>query len=425
MGPLSNLARKVRSDFSSSDPAVATLVGWGRTPGAGVRVSERTALRLIDVYSCVRVIAETVGCLPFFVYRRRQGTSGSDKAYDHPVMQLLHDLPNDEMTSQTWRETMTGHLALSGNCYSVITRNGRGQALDVYPVEWPLAHPRRDPGTQKIVYDISDRGKTEPLPASEVLHIPGLGYDGIMGYSPIRMAAETIGLGMAGTEFLSRFYGQGMNVGAVLETAQGQEMDRDSRQALKEDLMEKGAGLANSWLPLVLPSGVKLNRIPIPMRDAQTVEILKLNRDQICGLFRVPPHLIANMDKATFSNIEEQSLNFVKYTMLPWLTRWEQACNWKLFTAREREQGYYVKFNVEGLLRGDYKSRQEGLAMQRQNGVISADEWRELEERNPIEDGSGQKYLVNGNMVPISAAGSPFRARLRRAVDGQRGVKAV
>lgn len=245
------------------------------------------------------------------------------------------------------------------------------------------------------------------LPAERVLHIPGFSFDGLKGLSPIAHAAEMVGIGLATQEFLARFYGQGMNVGGVLEHP-GKLSDK-ARANLIADLEAKGAGLANSWRPLVLEEGMRFNRIPMPLRDAQTVEMLKLTRDQIAALFRVPPHMIANLERATFSNIEHQSLEFVKYTMLPWIVRWEREINRKLFTRREKEQGFYVKFNVEGLLRGDYKSRQEGLAIQRQNGIINADEWRELEEMNPIPGGAGQVYLVNGNMVPLDETGRPER----------------
>lgn len=406
MGLLLNLV-KAAYTMDDFDREVLTRIRGSSGSHAGVVVTEQTAMRLIDVYACVRVIAETIGSLPVFVYKERQG-GGHDKIRDHPVFWLLHDRPNDEMTSQTWRETQTAELALSGNCYSVITTNMRGQAIDVYPVEWTAVEPQRNSRTGRIEYLIEDRGKFEVLPAERVLHVMGIGMpdrdgNGIRGYSPIRVAAEAIGMGLAATEFLARFYGSGMNIGGVIECPEL--LDPESRAALRADIEERGAGLANSWRPLILDQGMKFNRIPMPLRDAQTVEILKLNRDQICGLFRVPPHMIANMERSTFSNIEHQSLEFVKYTILPWLTRWEQALNWKLFTRDEREQGFHVKFNVEGLLRGDYKSRQEGLAIQRQNGVINADEWRELEERNPIPDGSGQKYLVNGNMIPIGSAG--------------------
>lgn len=401
MGLLSRLVFKnyTMQDF---DRGIKAWLGVGQPTAAGARVNEQTAMRYITVYSCVRVLAETLASLPLFVYRGRPG-GGADKARDHPVYELLHDLPNDEMTSLTWRETQMGHLVLSGNCYAIITTNRRGQPVDLYPVGWHYVTPVRNPDTGKIEYHLSDRGGVEVFPAEKVLHIPGLGYDGIRGYSPIRMAQEAIGLGLAATEFAARFYSQGMNIGGILEHPSA--LSDKAYMRLKEDLEKRGAGLANAWRPLILEEGMKFSRIPMPLTDAQFIETRKMNRDEICGLFRVPPHMIANLERSTYSNIEHQSLEFVTYTMLPWVKRWEQAINWKLFTRQEREQGYYVKFNLSGLLRGDTRSRAQALHIMRQDGIINADEWRELEEMNPIEDGSGKVYLVNGNMVPVGSAG--------------------
>ncbi|WP_458462417.1 phage portal protein [Paenibacillus sp.] len=370
--------------------------------GAGMHVDEERALKLITVFSCVRVIAETIATLPLDVFQERPGT-GRDKARDHPIHELLHYRPNDEMTSATWRETSTGHLALSGNTYSIITLNGRGVPMELYPVDWRLIIPQRNPNTDKIEYVYNDRGKAEIFPPERVFHVPGWGFDGIRGYSPIRTAASTMGIGLATQEFTERFYSQGMNIGGVLEHPSG--LSDPAYERLKEWLEEKGSGMANSWKPLILEEGMKYSRIPMPLAEAQFIETQKFTRDEICGLFRVPPHMVGNLERSTFSNIEHQSIDFVMYTLMPYITKYEQVMNWRLFTKQEREQGIYVKFNVNGLLRGDYKSRQEGLAIQRQNGVINADDWRDYEEMNPIPDGSGQVYMVNGNMIPSDLAG--------------------
>jgi HK97 family phage portal protein len=370
-------------------------------------VNEEKALRYITVYSCARVLSEALASLPLFVYKERTSGRGADKARDHPVYSLLHDLPNDEMTSMSWRESQMGHHVISGNNYSLITLNGRGEVVDLYPVDWNQMEPTRNK-EGKLVYELNDRGKVEIYPAEKVFHVPGWGFDGIKGYSPIRMASEAIGMGMAATEFVARFYGQGMNIGSVLEHPEA--LSDTAHNRLREWLEAKGSGLANSWRPLILEEGMKFNRIPMPLADAQFIETRKLNRDELCGLFRVPPHMVANMENATFSNIEHQDLSFVKHTLLPYIQRWEQVINWKLFTPKEREQGYYAKFNVEGLLRGDYKSRQEGLAIQRQNGVINANDWLAKEDENPIEGRAGEVYLVNGNMTPTDLAnGKPSK----------------
>ncbi|WAH38611.1 phage portal protein [Alicyclobacillus dauci] len=376
---------------------------WARIGGfnnhSGVPVNEESALRFITVYSCVRVLSEALASLPLYVYKSRSD-GGADKAPDHPVYDLLYAEPNDEMNTVTWREQQMSSLVISGNSYSIITMNGRGQAVDVYPVPWERCWPYRDPDDWKIKYRVNDRGKSEVFPAEQVFHIPGLGWDGILGYSPIRMAAESIGVGMAAAEFAARFYGQGMNAGGILEHPN--ELSDKAYDRLKEDIAESWSGIRNAWKPIILEDGMKYNRISMPMADAQFVETRKLARDEICGLFRVPPHMIANLDKATFSNIEQMSLEFVMYSLMPYISKWENAINWKLFSKRDRQQGYFVKFDLNELLRADYVSRQNGMAIQRQNGVINADEWRSVEGRNPIGGDAGKAYLVNGNMMPVS-----------------------
>jgi len=374
----------------------------GGTSHAGVDVNESSAIRFITVYSCVRVLAEAIASLPITLHQERPNGRGSDKVRDHPLYDLLYTAPNTDMTTVTWREQQIASQALSGNCYSVITRNGRGEVIDLYPVPWTDCVPQRDLSDYRIYYQINDRGKSERFPASEVFHVPGMGFDGVMGYSPVRMAAEAIGTGMAAEQFNARFFGQGMNIGSVFQTDAALSDKAFSR--LQDDLIERGSGLANSWKPLILEEGLKFNRIPMPLKDAQFIEGRQFTRTEIAGLFRVPPHMIADLSRSTFSNIEHQSIDFVTYTLMPYIVAWEKAISWRLLTPEERRRGLYVKFNVAGLLRGDYKSRQEGLAVMRQNGVISTNDWLEIEDMNPRQDEGADAILVNGNMISVAAA---------------------
>ena len=407
MSFISRQAKRITNSGSYSmedfDDEVKERIGGGRTH-SGININEKKAMRYITVYSCARVLAEDVAHPPLFLYKTRR-SGGKDKARDHRVYWLLHDEPNDEMSSMTWRETQMGHAVLSGNCYSVITHNRRGQVIDLYPVPWTDMEPERDEATRKLRYRLTDRGKQEYLPPEKVFHIPGLGFDGIKGYSPVHMGAESIALGLSATEFAGRFYSQGMNVGMAIQFPDviGQ-LEPSSKENIKADFIDRGAGLANSWMPIILDGGATLSRIPMPLKEAQFIELMNLTKTDICGFFRMQPHMIAILDRATHSNIEKQSLEHVKYTLMPWFVRWEQTINRKLFTRAEREAGYYAKFNVDGLLRGDYKSRQEGLHTMRQDGVINADEWRELEEMNPQKGGTGKVYLINGNMVAVETA---------------------
>lgn len=375
----------------------------GRKALAGVRVNEDSALRYTAVYACIRVLSETLASLPLHVYQKRPSGNGKDRATDHPLYEILHDVPNEEMPSLTWRETAMGHILTSGNCYSEITTNRRGETTRLYPIPWTQMRPARNRQTRKIEYELTDRGKTEIIPVEKMLHIPGLGFDGIMGYSPIRMAMEAIGLGLAAESFGARFFGSGTHLGGVVEHPAI--MKDEAYNRLKKSLKEEYQGLQKAHGLIILEDGAKLTKLGIPPEEAQFLETRKFQRSEIAGIYRVPPHMIADLEKATFSNIEHQSLEFLMYTMRPWIYRWEQYMNWKLFTPAERKK-YFAEFAVTALLRGDTKSQAEALNMARQNGVVNADEWREMIGMNPQEGGTGKVYLVNGNMISIEKAAS-------------------
>lgn len=417
MGLLSRLLVK---NYSLSDWIKDTRLwigGSGIMTNAGVKVDELSAMRFITVYSCVRVLAETYAMLPRHVVKDRPN-GGHDKVPSHPVYGLLHDQPNEEMTAVTYFETTLGHRILSGNEYSIIEHNRRGQVMEIYPVPWTDMEPRRNSETMKIEYHLNDRGKDEVLPSEKVLHIPGLGFDGVKGYSTIQMNRDAVGLGKAASEFAQRFYGQGMNVGGVLEHPGA--LSDPAYERLRTDMENRGAGLANSWKPLILEEGMKFSRIPMTMIDAQFIEIMKFTDEQLCGMLGVPPHMVARLERSTNNNIEHQGIEYVMYSLMPHIVRAEQAQSRKLFTRSEREQGYRVRTNANALLRGDYESQQKGLAIQRQNGIINGDEWREFMEMNPQDGNTGKVYLVNGNMVSVETAAKqqPRKYTDRNGGDG-------
>lgn len=389
----------------------------GTVTKSGIRVNEQGALRHITVLSCVRVRSESFASLPVSVYKKRRDGKGRDEARDHPIHAIVHSSPNSDMVPMTLMETMNGHLDLSGNCYSLITLNKRGNVIDLYPWDWDKIEPVRNLDTNRIEYKIYDRGKFEMLPSEKVFHVPGLGNDGIKGYSIISLAREHIGLGMAVNEFVELFYGQGMNIGTVLQTTQN--LKKEAVDELLEQYNEQFTGLRNSHKAMLLHSGLTYNRIPMPLTDAQTIELLKLTDNQICGLYRVPPHMVAHLERSTNNNIEHQGIEYVIYSMLPLITRWEQTMNWKLFTPAEREAGYYVKFNVDALLRGDSKARGEYLKTKRQNGIINGNEWRALDDDNPIAGPEGEAYLVNGNMISVKTASMQLPRQTKGGGDNQ------
>ncbi len=376
---------------------------------AGKPVNEHTAMQMTAVYSCVRILAETLAGLPLHVYKYND-SGGKEKCLQHPLYRLLHDEPNPEMTSFTFRETLMSHLLLWGNAYAQIIRNARGEVIALYPLMPNKMTVDRDKNGrlfylyQRSVEDAPTLGKDSLvyLDPSDVLHIPGLGFDGLVGYSPIAMAKNAIGLAMATEEYGAKFFANGAAPGGVLEhpgTIKDPQKVKDSWNAAYQ-------GSTNSHRVAVLEEGMKYQQIGIPPEQAQFLETRKFQINEIARIFRVPPHMLADLEKSSFSNIEQQSLEFVKYTLDPWVVRWEQNMYRSLLMASEKPT-VFIKFNVDGLLRGDYVSRMNGYATARQNGWMSANDIRELEnlDRIPAELG-GDLYLINGAMTKLEDAGA-------------------
>ncbi len=399
--------------FHSRDKPKDSLNGSGYSflfgsTASGKAVNERSAMQMSAVYACVRILSEAVASLPLHMYRYND-TGGKEKALAHPLYGILHDEPNPEMSAFSFRETLMAHLLLWGNAYAQVIRNGRGEVVSLYPLMPDRMNVDRDArGRLFYEYTRSDGdtrtlgGKsTVTLSPSDVLHIPGLGFDGLVGYSPIAMAKQAIGMGLACDEYGASFYQNGAQPGGVLEhpgVVKDPKRVRESWNAIYQ-------GSANAHRVAVLEEGMAYKPISISPEQAQFLQTRKFQIEEIARIFRVPPHMVGDLDKSSFSNIEQQSLEFVKYSLSPWITRWEQSMHRVLLLPSEKPR-FFVRFNVEGLLRGDYKSRMDGYAVARQNGWMSANDIRELEnlDRIPAEDG-GDLFLINGNMTKLADAG--------------------
>ena len=387
-----------RARDKPQDSVSAAPTFYFGTSGSGKAVNAQTAIQLSTVYACVRVISETVASLPLGVYEATN--DGNLKAGDHPLYHLLHDEPNAEMTSFVFREVMLAHLLLYGNSYSQIIRSGKNTVVGLYPLLPDHMDVDRDSkGNLTYTYTTSD-GKTVVIKPQDILHIPGLGFDGIIGYSPIALEKNAIGLGIASEEYGSKFFSNGARPSGILTHPNTVK----NPKAVRESWNSAYGGSSNSNRVAILEEGMTFTPLSIPNNEAQFLETRKFQVDEICRIFRVPPHLVGNLEHATFSNIEHQSIDFAVHTIRPWLVRIEQSMNRALFTDQEKGR-FYVQFNIDGLMRGDYKSRMEGYAIARQNGWMSANDIRALENQNPIpnEEG-GDAYLVNGNMIPITTA---------------------
>jgi HK97 family phage portal protein len=386
------------------NPAYSFLFGRSTS---GKPVNERTAMQTTAVYSCVRILAEAVASLPLHIYRYTD--TGKEKVLDHTLYNILHDEPNGEMTSFVFRETLMSHLLIWGNAYAQIIRDGAGRVLGLYPL---LPNKMEVDRTEKgeLVYYYSRNSEENPnfndfgriaLRQQDVLQIPGLGFDGLVGYSPIAMAKNAVGMTQACEEYGASFFANGANPGGVLEHP-GVLKDPGK---VRESWNAVYRGTNNAHKIAVLEEGMKYQQIGIPPEEAQFLETRKFQINEIARLYRIPPHMVGDLEKSSFSNIEQQSLEFVKYTLNPWVIRWEQSLQKALLLPEEKKE-YFIKLNVDGLLRGDYQSRMTGYATARQNGWMSANDIRVLEDLNPIpEEEGGNLYLINGNMTKLKDAG--------------------
>ena len=373
------------------------------------RVDETTAMQNATIIACVKVIAESIASLPLHVYEYTK--TGKEKAVKHQLYYLLHNAPNEEMTTFIFLETSLVHLLLWGNAYAQIIRNGNNKVAGLYPLQpSKITVERNDAGKLQYKYrryteenpNIKDKGEII-LRREDVLHIAGLGFDGVIGYSPIAMARNAIGLSLACDSYGGKFFTTGGRPSGVL-TIPTLIKDDETLKRIQDSWQGQYNGDNQGKTP-ILEQGMKYEPISVSPQDAEFLTTRRFQVEEIARIFRVPLALINDLEHATYSNTEQQSLNFVVYSLMPWIVRIEQTMNKKLLSPLESGR-YFIKFNVSGLLRGDMKSRYESYAVARQNGWLSSNDIRELEDMNLIadEDG-GNDYLINGNMTKLSEAG--------------------
>lgn len=379
-----------------------------RPTASGAHVTEQSALTLTAVFSCVRILAETSAMLPLIMYRQRSDR-GKDRATAHPLFTLLRDLPNAEMTSMELRETMMGHLALRGNAFVEIETARNGQVIGLWPLrpdrvevqrlnEWMGIDPQ--PGVDNpLVYVVTlPSGEIVKLRQDQVMHVRGLGWNGILGYSPIYLAREMIGLGLSLQEFGARFFGNGALPGIVLKYPG--RISEKAMENIRRSWNDLHQGLESSHRVAILEEGVTADKIGVAPDEAQFLESRKLSTRDVALLYRIPPHMVGDLESgASYASVEQMSLEFVKYTLMPWLVRIEQAISRDLLLPRERTTGLFVAHLVNGLLRGDQKSRYDAYHQARQDGWMCADDIRELEDMNPLPGGSGRVYWAPANMM--------------------------
>ena len=386
--------------LSSSD-------GWHgffvKNTSSGKAVNEFTAMQTSAVYACVKVLAETVASLPLHV-AAKDADGGKTHETEHALHALLHDAPNPEMTSFTFRETLMAHLLLWGNAYAQIIRDYGGRPEAIYPLLPKNMRVERDESNRLVYHYNKDDGGEVRLQSENVLHIPGLGFDGLVGYSPIAMARNAIGLSIAAEEFGAKFFVNGAVLSGVLEYPG----TLTNIEKIKESWNSQFKGSENAHKIGVLEDGLKFKPTGIPPEDAQFLETRRFQKNDIASIFRVPPHMIGDLEKSSFSNIEQMSLEFVKYTLNPWIVRWEQSLKRALIMPSEKSR-LYIAFNLDGLLRGDYESRIKGYSTGIQNGFYSVNDVRRLEDMRALSDEEGGNlHFVNGNMVKLKDVGAAY-----------------
>ncbi len=394
MTVLNRMANWLRPTPQARPPATDDVwyVPVGTGTASGSIVTPEAAMFVTAVMECVNILAQSLAALPLNLYRKT-GDNTKEKATDVNLWNLLHNQPNGWQTSFEWREMSMGHLGFWGNAYSEIISNNLGQITALEPI-----HPTRvecerlSNGKIRYIVTLSDNtfGK-RTISQDDMFHVRGYSDSGIKGMSPIALASEAVGHIQAADEYGARFFGSDARPGGILEHPQS--LSDKAKNNLKASWASEFGGSKQSHKPQVLEEGMTWKTIGVSPDEAQFLETVKYRKSDVAAFYRVPPHMIGLMEDATFDNITQQSQDFVTFTMLPWFVRWEAAILRDLIVD---EQQFFAEFLVDALLRGDALARAGSLQIQKQNGALSANEWRQIENRNPIE--GGDEFTVAANI---------------------------
>jgi HK97 family phage portal protein len=373
-----------------------------------ITINSTTAMKYTAVFSCVRVLSETLASTPIKIYKTNaKGERESVK--DINLYDILHNKPNEEMSPFNFKEMMMTNLNLGGNTVCEKLVNKKGDLVGLYPYKWQNVTIERSKTTNKLEYIIKgEKGTEKTLRRDQVFHIPGLSFDGIVGLSPIEYVSKAIGLGLSYESFGVNFYKNGANPSIALQYPNA--LDDVAFERLKKEFAKAYQGLANTGKPLILEDGATVKEMTIKPVDAQLLESKRFQLEDIARIYRVPLHLIQDLERATFSNIEHQSLNFATYTMLPWFQRWEENINMQLLTPQQRAEGYYAEFCINNLLRADAKSRAEAYREGRLNGWMSINDVRKLENMNPVE--GGDVHITPLNYIDTKLANEYYQSQI-------------
>ena len=398
-------APEFRNDVKDS----GTLFIFGKAD-SGEKVDEKTAMQIATVYACVRLLADSVAQLPLFLYRDEKDGKSS-KAVKHPLYKILYRQPNPEMTSFSFREVMMTHLLLWGNAYAQIVRDGKNNVIGLYPLlPENVEVDRGENGKLYYTYHAytdevpNTKNKDIVFRREEILHVVGLGFNGLVGFSPIAMMKNVLGATIAVEKYGSVFFKNGAQPMGVLEHPGVLK----NPERIRENWKEVYGGASNAQSVSILEEGMSYKPISLPPEDSQFLSTREFDVEEICRIFRVPPHMVQSLKRSTFNNIEHQSIDFVVHTLDPWLLRIEQAIIKDLLLENEKDV-YYPKFNVDGLLRGAVNERMRAYSVGVTNGFLSPNEVRRKENLPPIpaEEG-GDFYFVNGSYTRLRDVGAAY-----------------
>ena len=351
-------------------------------------VSAETAMKYSAVNACVRVLSETFASAPVILYKKIK--DGRDPVTDDPVYDILHNRPNDEMAPFNFNETIMTNFCVGGNAVCERLVNSKGALIGLYPYSHSITKIDRDPKTKRLRYGIGNGPEGKTLKRNQVLHVPNMSFNGVIGLSPISYAAQTIRLGLSYEKFGVNFYKNAAMPSGAFESPNV--VGDIAYERLRKELKENYIGLERTGTPMLLEEGMKWSQITINPIDAQLLESKYFQIEDICRIYRVPQHLVNKLDRSTNNNIEHQSLEFVMYTMLPIYKRFEDNYNMQILTPEQRKDGLYFEFKLDGLLRGDQKSRAEAYGLARQWGWMSVNDILKLENRPGIGP-KGDIYL--------------------------------
>lgn len=399
---------------NTSSPArwFLDFIGGDKTL-SGKRVTTDTAMRQAAVWACIRVRSEDVGKLPCHLYRRMKDGS-KVRATDHYLYSLIRDRPNPRMTAFEFRQMMQAQLDLKGAAYALKEYDARGRVIALWPIHTQV-EILCTPDYKELYYRVmSQKGiPSDPIPQEFILHLRGLSLDGIHGLSPIAYHRETIGLAIAAQEYGAAFFGNSAQPRGAIKTANV--LSPEAAKQLRDSYEEKHRGVENAGKIAIFDGGMEFVQTGMNNTDAQYLETRAMSNSDIWRIFRVPPHKVGDLEKATFSNIEQQSLEYVTDCLMSELVRWEQTLARDLLL--EKEQGeYFFEFMVDALLRGDFKSRMDGYAIARNWGIFSADDCRDKENMNRLPENKGAIYLQPLNMVEAGTPPQPTTPAAAKAL---------